>query len=296
MALLFGFGLCAEVGLELCFVLPIEVGRVGVRYGEVVVKGCAAEDELLAAGCCVCEYAEGVVCEDAEHEVVEMFVCELVRTVVVVVVLDCQVDALVGSGEHAVDLGVCPDGDTLGNEVIFPFLVEVVQTVKRVHGGLIRQQRILIVVPELHVGIVEQPLDNGRGHVRRLVARPEEQRNERIDHLVAKVPAEEEEAQHDGDGDQAEQGHRPLDDFEEEAEAFDVGGVLGDELAGEAVCPEAGFSLAEGDLQLERLGWGAMLVEEVEGVLEDLERCIVSLWVFAQDVEKRKDENRIEKA
>lgn len=271
MALLFGFGFRAEVGLELCFVLPFEVGRVGVRYGEVVVKGCAAEDELLAAGCCVCEYAEGVVCEDAEHEMVEMFVCELVRRVVI---LDGQVDALVGSGEHAVDLGVCSDGDALGNEIIFPFLVKVVQTVKRVHGGLIRQQRFLIVVPELHVGIVEQPLDNGRGHIRRLVARPEKQRNERIDHLVAKVLAEEEETQHDGDGDQAEQGHRPLDDFEEEAEALDVGGVLGDELAGEAVCPEAGFSLAEGDLQLERLSWGAMLVEEVEGVLEDLDAAL----------------------
>lgn len=247
-----------------------------MRDGEVVVEGCAAEDELLAAGCRVCEDSKGVVCEDTQDEVIKMFVCELVG----VVILDGQVDALAGPGEHGVDLGVYSDGNALGDEIVFPFLVKVVQTVERIHGRLIRQQRILVVVPKLHVRIVEQPLDNSCGHIRRLVPCPQEQRNERIHHLVAKVPAEEEETQHDGDGKQAEHGHRPLDDFEEEAEALDVGGVRGDELAGEAVCPEAGLALSERNLELERLSGEAMLVEEVEGVLEDLDDSVVSLLVI----------------
>lgn len=52
--------------------------------------------------------------------------------------------------------------------------------------------------------------------------------------------------------------------------------MLGDEFAGEAVCPEAGLAFAEGDLELERLGWEAVLVEEVEGVFEDLKMVVNS--------------------
>lgn len=237
-----------------------------MRDGEIVVKGCAAEDSLLAAGYRVCEDLEGIVCENTHDEVVEMLVCDVVG----VVVLDGQVDALAGPGEHAMNLGVCPDVNALCQETVLPFPIKVVQTVKRVHGRLIRQQRLLVIIPQLHVRIVKQPLDNRRGHIRRLVARAEKQRNERIHHLVAKVLAEEEEAQHDGDGEQAEDRHGPFDDLEEEAEALDVGRVRGDELAGEAVCPEAGGAFAEGDLEAEGVGGGGVGVEEVEGVFEDL--------------------------
>lgn len=144
---------------------------------------------------------------------------------------------------------------------------------------MIRQQSISIVIPELHVRIVKQPLNNCSRNICRLIPRSEKQGNERIDHLVAKVLAEEEEAKHDGDGEDAEDGHGPFDDLEEDAEPLDVGGMLGDEFAGEAVCPEAGLAFAEGDLELERLGWEAVLVEEVEGVLEDLgEMGLLVYW------------------
>lgn len=51
---------------------------------------------------------------------------------------------------------------------------------------------------------------------------PKEECNEGKDHLIAKVLAEEEHAQHDPDGYNAQDGHGPLDQLQYPAELLDV--------------------------------------------------------------------------
>lgn len=123
---------------------------------------------------------------------------------------------------------------------------------------------------QLHVRVVEKPLHDRRGHVGRLVPRPQEQSDQWIDHLVPEVFTEEHEPQHNADGNETEYRHCVLDELQKDAEFPDVRRVLLHELTGEDVRPEAGFSLAKGDLELHLLWVVAVLAEEVEGVLEDL--------------------------
>lgn len=278
--LLVGPGLGAQLGPEAGLVVVLEVAAVGVGDGEVVVEGGAAEDEALAAGGGGAEDAEGVVGEDAEDHSVEGLVRRRRGTMVTAVVVisggtvpDAEVDGVVGAGEDAVDLGARPDLDAAGLEVAAPGAVEGVQVVKGDHGGEVGQQGLGVVVPELHVGVVEEALDDGAGDAGRLVAGAEEEGDEGVDHAVAEVAGEEgvaEDAQHDADGDEPEKRHGPLDDQEQDAEAPDVTPVPGHEPAGEAVCPEAGFPLAEGDLEGDVARRVAVALEVAEGVLEDV--------------------------
>lgn len=103
-----------------------------------------------------------------------------------------------------------------------------------------------------------------------MVTGAQEESNKGVDHLIAKVLAEEENPKHDADGNETEDRHSPLDEFEEKPEALDVLRVVGDELAGENVGPKAIFSLAESHLEGHFLSGVTVLLEVVEGVLEDL--------------------------
>ena len=72
--------------------------------------------------------------------------------------------------------------------------------------------------------------------------------NEGKDHLVTKVLAKEEHAQHDPDGYDAQDRHHPLDQLQDLAEFVDVAGKLVHEVAREAIRPKGILAFAESDL------------------------------------------------
>lgn len=100
------------------------------------------------------------------------------------------------------------------------------QLVKGVHGWQIGQESLAVVVPELHVWVVEEPLYDAAGHCCGLVAGAEKEGDERVDHFVAEAAAEHEDTQHGRDGHDAEHGEGVLDCFQEEAEFANVGRVF----------------------------------------------------------------------
>lgn len=215
-----GFG--AEVWLEVRFVVFLEVILVRVCDCDVVVEGSAAEDELLTPGGGFAEDGEGVVGEDAENHVVKGFFGGFAGLRGV----DAEFDTVVGAGEDGLDFCVCANGDSLALEVDFPLLVELVEVIECDHSREVWKQSLRIIIPELHVRIVEQSFDDSAGDAGGLVACTEEQGDQRIDHLVAKSLAEEEDAEHNVDGDEAKNRHRPLNDLEESPKSLDIRGVL----------------------------------------------------------------------
>ena len=101
-------------------------------------------------------------------------------------------------------------------------LIKLAQFRKGAHQRKVGQQRLRVVLPQLHVRVVEQAFQDGTRHVGRLVPGPEEERDEGIDHFFPKLLIEEEQAQHDPDRDEAKDGHRVFDDLENAAKLLDV--------------------------------------------------------------------------
>ncbi len=60
------------------------------------------------------------------------------------------------------------------------------------HVGEVGEEGLRIVVPQFHVGVVEEAFEDRAGDVGRLVAGAEEEGDQGVDHFVAKVFAEEE--------------------------------------------------------------------------------------------------------
>ena len=76
----------------------------------------------------------------------------------------------------------------------------------------------------------------------------EEKSDERENHLITKILAEEEHPEHDSEWNEAEQGHSVFDDTEHFSELLDISRELLDEVTRETVGPEAVLTLTEGDL------------------------------------------------
>lgn len=184
----------------------LEIRAVGMRDGDVVVETGAAEHEALFHAGGLAEELEGVVREDAHYEFVEGFAF---RGGAGVFSLfwgggDGFEDyAFGGALEDFGDVGVEADGDAFGDEVGAPGFVEGVEVGEGDHGGEVGEESFRVVVPEFHVGVVEEAFEDCAGDVGGLVAGAKEEGDEGEDHFVAEVFAEEEEAEHDADGDYA---------------------------------------------------------------------------------------------
>lgn len=126
------------------------------------------------------------------------------------------------AAEHCGSVQAEADINAFGYEIFAPVFVEVVQIGESDHGGEIGQESVWRVIPKFHVSVIEKALENGTRDVGSLVSCSQKERDERIDHFVTKIFAEEEHFEHYSDRDYAEDRHRPLDDPEDTAELFDV--------------------------------------------------------------------------
>lgn len=95
-----------------------------------------------------------------------------------------------------------------------------------------------------------------------------EQRDQRQDHLFAKILLEEEEPQHDPDRHDAQDRHRVFDHLKDPSQLSNVGLVFLDQLRRENVRPEVVFAFAKRHLQFHRLLLMRVLVEEIKGMFE----------------------------
>ena len=102
-----------------------------------------------------------------------------------------------------------------------------------------------------------------------MCTRAKKQRNQRKNHLVSEVLAEEEHAKHSLNRDNAENRHRVLNDLQHLSEFLDVGRVLLDQMARKDVRPETIGALAKSHLKLDFVWLVSVSTKKVERVSED---------------------------
>lgn len=137
------------------------------------------------------------------------------------------------------------------------------------HDWEIWKQGVRIIIPELHVRIIEQTFEDDTGDISSLVTCAEEEGYQRKHHLVTKILAKKEHSKHYFDGYQAEDRHEPFAQFEHFSKLLDITRKLVDKLAWEDIGPEPILALAERDLQLDLLWLVAVSLEKVESMSED---------------------------
>ena len=148
-------------------VVLLKVLRVGVGDGDVVEELGASQDEFLAPGRGFAKEFEGVVGEDAHNEIVEGFRCGLGAGVAAFAlagfgfpflgVEGCggENDAFFGAGFDGGDVGVGADLDAFGLEIGGPVTVESLEMGEGDHLGEVGEECLGVVIPKLHVWIVE---------------------------------------------------------------------------------------------------------------------------------------------
>ena len=134
-----------------------------------------------------------------------------------------------------------------------PVAVETLEVREGDHVREVGKQGLWVVIPEFHIRVIEKAFQNRAGDVWCLITCTKKESNEGKDHFLAKLLVEEEHAEHDSDGYEAEDGHGVFDYLQDSTKLLDVGGELFHQRAGENVRPEAILALAERDLELDIL-------------------------------------------
>jgi hypothetical protein len=107
------------------------------------------------------------------------------------------------------------------------------------------------------------------GDIRRLIAGPQEQRQQWQHHFLTEIFAESEQANHYSDWHNAKDRHQILDPLENFPQLLDLRRELVHKGAWQNICPKAVFIFSKGDLQLDLFRIMAVLAEEIELVSEN---------------------------
>ena len=183
LLLVLGFG--AQLGIEVGFVVRIEVVRVRVCDCDIVVKFGAAENKLLPPSRCAAEEIFGVVSEDAEDEVVVGFggggragVAASAFATFGVSGAFLRVEGggfeddtgFAEAGFDGRDVGVSANGHALGTEVGGPVGVKGLEFGEGDHLGKIWEKGFWVIVPKLHIRVVEKAFENRARDISSLIA------------------------------------------------------------------------------------------------------------------------------
>jgi len=171
----------AKLGVKMRFEILLEVLAVGVGDSDIVEECCTTEYELLLPSGDFAEKLFGVVGEYAENHVIECFCCagwagvfattKLVDTFLALGIKGArlQYNTILRTGEDGGDVSVSADFDSLRAEVGGPVAVERLEVRERDHKREVRKEGIRIVVPEFHVGVIEEAFKDGAGDVGSLI-------------------------------------------------------------------------------------------------------------------------------
>lgn len=183
--LLLVLGLGTEGVGEGGLVVGGEVGGIGVGDGDVVEEFGAPQDEAFAPGGGFAQEFFRGVGEDTEDQFVIMFFCDALggvggatsiflggnfarRMVKGGGVYD---DAVLGGARlDGRDRGGGADFDAFGAKVVGPVAIEVTEVGEGNHLREIREECLWVVIPKLHVWVVEEAFKDGAGDVGGLVA------------------------------------------------------------------------------------------------------------------------------
>lgn len=134
---------------------------------------------------------------------------------------------------------------------------------------MVWEECVWVVLPEPHIGITKQSLQQRGRNVRCLVPRSQEERHDRNDHLIGKLLAKPEQLHYHLDGQEPQNRKQTLDPFEHASQLLDLARQLVNQRGGKYIREEILHALAERDLQFHRARLVAVPTEEVEGVPED---------------------------
>lgn len=150
--------------------------------------------------------------------------------------------------DHLGDLGTQPHLHPPLHQILPPCLIKLAEPRKHNHGRHVAHDALLVGrIPHAIRGTRAEAFENDAGHIGRLVAGTQEQRNHGHGNCVCKLLAEEEELEEDLDRDECEDELEPAHNLEHKVELADFALVAREDLGREDVCPE-GVVFAEGNL------------------------------------------------
>ena len=157
-----GLGFSAQFGLEAGFIVLVKVFGIRVSDGDVVEKLGTPEHKFFFPCRRLSQQFLRVVSEDGHDQLVESFgfggwTGVLAGAVALLGVKGGCVEnhATFASARYCSDISVCADINTFGFEIGRPVGVKIMTIRKCDHGRKIRQECFRIIVPKLHVRVVE---------------------------------------------------------------------------------------------------------------------------------------------
>lgn len=186
-------------------------------------------------------------------------------------------DTLPAPLDHLRQLRRQPHLDAPALQILAPVVVEVPEVRKHHHRRRVARDALVVRrIPHAVRRTGAQPLENDARHLRRVVARAQEQRDHRQRHRVRELVAEREQLHQELDWQKREEDLAGAHDVQHAREALDLLLVALEQLGGVDVGPK-GVALAERDVQLDGVGGVALAREHGEGVVEDVGAALHAL-------------------